>query len=104
MATPILARTMTNEYRVLIDDVVTAIRRAGAVRFDVPAIATGQITPETYAWLCRIAEQAVARIDRNTLTLAKAGAVHDVLQDDEDLVTLGQFARSAIDAYEARVR
>ena len=92
------------EYRAAINGVVAAIRKAGAIRFDLPAIATAQVTPDMQAKLCRLAERAVAMLDENLLAAAKAQAIHDVLEDDEDLVTLGVFARRVIDAYEARVR
>lgn len=97
-------RLAAGEYRAAINGVVAAIRKAGAIRFDLPAIATAEVTPEIQLRLCRLAERAVAMLDANLLAKAKAEAIHDVLDDDEDLVTLGVFARRVIDAYEARVR
>src|SRR5690348_7909135 len=104
MNATILARTTTEQYRAALDGVVTALRKAGALRFDLPAMATARTTPAMDATLRRLAERAVAMLDENTLLRAKADAIRDVLEEDADLETLHALTRRAIDAYEARVR
>ena|SRR5689334_10720156 len=94
---------MSPEYDEAITTLVTAIRRALALRLGVPSIATVPITAERAASLRHIAERAVAMVDYNTLRMAKARAIEAVIEDD-DLPVLGAFVRKAIDAYEARVR